>query len=302
MAVPDYQTLMLPIVRMTGDGQDHRISDLIEALCAEFRLTEEDLDQRLASGQRTIYNRTHWAVTYLTKARVLERLGRGTVRITDRGQQVLADSPTRIDVKYLARFPESVAFRSRSVVPMADPQEPSGNETPDELLDATYTTIRRSVEADLLDRMLAAPPDFFEQLVIDLLVAMGYGGSKAGASRRVGRTGDDGIDGVIDEDKLGLDAVYIQAKRWDPSHPVRRPDVQGFAGSLEGQRAGKGVFITTSRFTDDAREYVGRISKRIVLLDGQALARLMYDHGIGVRDHRQYQVRRVDAAYFEGEA
>lgn len=302
MAVPDYQTLMLPIVRMTGDGQDHRISNLVEALCAEFRLTEEDLDQRLASGQRTIYNRTHWAVTYLTKARVLERLGRGTVRITDRGQQVLADPPTRIDVKYLARFPESVAFRSRSVVPMADHQEPSGNETPDELLDATYTTIRRSVEADLLDRMLAAPPDFFEQLVIDLLVAMGYGGSKAGASRRVGRTGDDGIDGVIDEDKLGLDAVYIQAKRWDPSHPVRRPDVQGFAGSLEGQRAGKGVFITTSRFTDDAREYVGRISKRIVLLDGQALARLMYDHGIGVRDHRQYQVRRVDAAYFEGEA
>ena len=149
--------------------------------------------------------------------------------------------------------------------------------------------------------MLASPPDIFEQLVVDLLMAMGYGGSEAGAARRVGKSGDDGIDGVIDEDKLGLDAVYIQAKRWDPGRPVRRPDLQAFAGSLEGQRAGKGVFITTSRFTDDAREYVERISKRIVLIDGHRLAGLMYDHGIGVRDHRLYQVRRVDAAYFEGE-
>ena len=151
--------------------------------------------------------------------------------------------------------------------------------------------------------MLASSPQFFEQLVLDLLVAMGYGGAQAAdAARHVGRTGDDGIDGVIDEDKLGLDAVYIQAKRWAPDHPVRRPDLQGFAGSLEGQRATKGVFITTSRFTDDAREYIQRISRRVVLIDGQTLSRLMYDHRIGVRDHRTYDVRRVDAGYFEGEA
>ncbi len=301
MSVPDYQTLMLPIVRMTADGQNHRIADLIEELSKEFRLTEQDRDQRIASGQRTIFNRSHWAVTYLTKAHVLERSARGTVRITERGRQVLVEAPERIDVKYLSRFPELAAFRSRSAAPREDHQEPPGGQTPDELLDATYAALRRSVEADLLDRVLTASPDFFEQLVVDLLVAMGYGGSEAGASRRVGRSGDDGIDGVIDEDKLGLDALYIQAKRWDPSHPVRRPDLQGFAGSLEGQRAAKGVFITTSRFTDDAREYVGRISKRIVLIDGPTLARLMYDHKIGVRDYRQYQVRRVDAAYFEGE-
>jgi restriction system protein len=170
------------------------------------------------------------------------------------------------------------------------------------LLDGTYAALRRTVEADLLDHVLASSPQFFEQLVLDLLVAMGYGGARAAdAARHVGRTGDDGIDGVIDEDKLGLDAVYIQAKRWAPDHPVRRPDLQGFAGSLEGQRATKGVFITTSRFTDDAREYVQRISRRVVLIDGLTLSRLMYDHRIGVRDHRTYDVRRVDAAYFEGE-
>lgn len=300
MGVPDYQTLMSPIVAMASDGQDHRVADLIQGLSDQFSLTEEDRDQRISSGQRTIFNRTHWAVTYLVKAGLLERSARGTVRITDRGRAVLAEKPERIDVKYLSQFPELAAFRAHGASSGPDhPQPPSA--TPDELLEATYAALRGSVEADLLDRVLASPPDFFEQLVVDLLVAMGYGGSDAGASRRVGKSGDDGIDGVIDEDKLGLDAVYIQAKRWDPSHPVRRPDLQAFAGSLEGQRAGKGVFITTSRFTEDAREYVGRISKRIVLIDGPLLARLMYEHGIGVRDHRRYEVRKVDAAYFEGD-
>ena len=292
---------MLPIVERASDGEDHRISDLIQELSDFLELSEADRDERLASGQRRIFNRTHWAVTYLVKTGLLIRSARGTIRITSRGREVLAEKPARIDVKYLSRFPELAAFRSRPTDAQGGVAEPPPYETPDEVLDATFAELRKSVEADLLDRVLASPPDFFEQLVVELLVAMGYGGSATGAARHVGRTGDDGIDGVIDEDKLGLDAVYIQAKRWDPNRPVRRPDLQAFAGSLEGQRAGKGVFITTSRFTDDARDYVGRISKRIVLIDGQRLASLMYDHGIGVRDHRQYQVRRVDAAYFEGE-
>ncbi len=292
---------MLPIVERAADGEDHRISVLIQELSDLLRLTEEDRDQRLASGQRTIFNRTHWAVTYLVKTGLLTRSARGTVRITDRGRAVLAEKPGRIDVKFLSRYPELAAFRSSVRGAHGAAVESPPHETPDEVLEATFGELRRTVEADLLDRVLVSPPDFFEQLVVDLLVAMGYGGSESGAARRVGKSGDDGIDGVIDEDKLGLDAVYIQAKRWDPSHPVRRPDLQAFAGSLEGQRAGKGVFITTSRFTEDAREYVGRISKRIVLIDGPRLAGLMYDHGIGVRDHRQYQVRRVDAAYFEGD-
>jgi restriction system protein len=303
VAVPDYQTLMLPVMRIAADGRDQRTNELVEALADEFHLTAEDRGQLLASGQRTIFNRTHWAVTYLAKAALLVRSSRGHVRITDRGRQALATQPERIDVKFLSQYPEFVAFRAKTAPRApADDQVHSAEDTPDERLESTYAALRAGVEADLLERALAAPPAFFEQLVVDLLVAMGYGGSQAGAARRVGRTGDDGIDGVIDEDKLGLDAVYIQAKRWDPTHPVRRPDVQGFAGSMEGQRAGKGVFITTSRFTDDAREYTGRISKRIVLIDGQVLARLMYDHRIGVRDHRIYEVRRVDSAYFEGEA
>lgn len=303
MSVPDYQTLMLPLLRLTADGQDHKVSDLVETLADELQLSEDDRDQRLASGQRVIFNRTHWATTYLVKAGLLVRAIRGSAQITARGRTVLAEAPDRIDVKLLSQFPEFVAFRARAATPGAPAQPEPAGQDPEELLDSTYTALRRAVEADLLDHVLTASPTFFEQLVLDLLVAMGYGGGHTEtAARHVGRSGDDGIDGVIDEDKLGLDAVYIQAKRWAPDRPVRRPDLQAFTGSLEGQRATKGVFITTSRFTDDARQYVERISRRIVLLDGQALTRLMYDHGIGVRSPRRYEVRRVDAAYFEGEA
>ena len=302
MGVPGFQALMLPILRAVKDGQDHPVSALVESLSNEFGLTADDRDQRNASGQRTIFNRTHWAVFYLVKAGVLLRFSRGTVRMTVLGQRILADDPPRVDLKYLTRFPGVIALRSRAAASDTD-RQPVGEvqQTPDELLDASYVALRRNVEADLLDRVLAASPEVFEQLVVRLLVAMGYGGSEEGGARTTKRSGDDGIDGVIDEDKLGLNAVYLQAKRWDPSRPVRRPDVQAFAGSLEGQRAAKGVFFTTSRFTEDAREYVGRISRRIVLIDGPTLARLMYDHGIAVRDGKKYIVRRVDEAYFEGE-
>lgn len=302
MTVPDYQTLMLPLLRMTADGQDHKIIALVEALADEFHLSEEDRDRLLASGQRVIFNRTHWATTYLVKSGLLTRAVRGTARITDRGRHVLASPPERIDVKFLSQYPEFQAFRARTAAPAEAAHAEPAQQDPEELLDTTYTALRRTVEADLLDHVLTSSPEFFEQLVLELLVAMGYGGANPGdAARHVGKAGDDGIDGVIDEDKLGLDAVYIQAKRWAPDHPVRRPDLQAFAGSLEGQRATKGVFITTSRFTDDARQYVERISRRIVLIDGEVLARLMYDHGVGVRGQRRYEVRRVDAAYFEGE-
>lgn len=290
------------MLRLTADGHEHRISDLVEALSAEFGLTEADRDASLSSGQRVIYNRSHWAATYLAKAGLVDRAGRGTLRIAKRGQDLLAAKPVRIDVKVLSQYPEFEAFRAKTT-PTSEVVHPQPvQEDPEELLDSTYAALRRAVEADLLDHVLDSSPEFFEQLVIDLLVAMGYGGAQASdAARHVGRSGDDGIDGVIDEDKLGLDAVYIQAKRWAPDRPVRRPDLQGFAGSLDGQRATKGVFITTSRFTDDAREYVGRISRRVVLIDGALLARLMYDHRIGVRDQRHYDVRRVDDAYFAGE-
>jgi restriction system protein len=303
MAIPDYQSLMLPILRIASDGQPHMTTDLVESLSSEFGLTPDDREQLLPSGQqRTIVNRTHWAVTYLAKTRLLERVGRGTIRITDRGREVLGRGLERIDIKLLAEFPELQAFRAGVAGAKATPAAvPVAEQTPEEILEHTFAELRRTVEVDLLDRVIAGTPLFFEQLVVDLLQKMGYGGSHADAARRVGRTGDDGIDGVIDEDKLGLDAVYVQAKRWDPSHPVRRPDLQAFAGSLEGQRASKGVFITTSRFTEDAAEYVTRIGRRIVLIDGQMLSRLMYDYGIGARAHRAYELRRVDGAYFEGD-
>lgn len=294
---------MLPMLRMAADGADHRIGDIVQALADECRLTDADRDERLSSGQQVIYNRTHWAATYLVKAGLLERAIRGTVRITPRGREVLRLQPARVDIKLLGQIPEFEAFRAKAAVEPVPVPGPEPEQDPEELLDKTYTALRRTVEADLLDHVLSSSPAFFEQLVLGLLVAMGYGGVQAAeAARHVGRSGDDGIDGVIDEDKLGLDAVYIQAKRWAPDHPVRRPDLQGFAGSLEGQRASKGVFITTSRFTPDAKEYIQRIARRVVLIDGPALARLMYDHGVGVRAHRTYEVRRVDSAYFEGEA
>lgn len=305
MAVPGFQDLMLPMLRMTADETDHRVLDLVQELADDRGLSEEDREERLSSGQQVIYNRTHWAATYLVKAGLLDRAVRGSVRITPRGTGVLHQNPSRVDIRLLSQFPEFEAFRARAAgppMPVAI-EAPDQDKDPEELLDTTYTALRRTVEADLLDHVLGSTPTYFEHLVLDLLVAMGYGGARAAdAARHVGRTGDDGIDGVIDEDRLGLDAVYIQAKRWAPDHPVRRPDLQGFTGSLEGQRASKGVFITTSRFTEDAKEYVQRITRRVVLIDGQTLAGLMYDHRIGVRDYRTYEVRRVDGAYFEGEA
>lgn len=302
MPIPDYQSLMLPMLRLASDGLDHRITGTVEALSDEFRLTTDEREHRLSSGQPVIYNRTHWAATYLAKAGLLNRTGRGSVRITDRGRAVLTSAPTRIDVKFLSQFPEFEAFRSKATPQEVPASNAAAGQDPEELLDVTYGALRSTVEADLLDSVLGSSPAFFERLVLDLLVSMGYGGSRPlDAARHVGRSGDDGIDGVIDEDKLGLDAVYVQAKRWAVDHAVSRPDLQAFAGSLEGQRATKGVFITTSRFTADARDYVERIPRRIVLIDGAALTRLMYDHRIGVRDHRSYELRRVDTAYFEGE-
>ncbi|CAN5581443.1 restriction endonuclease [soil metagenome] len=304
MAIPDFQTVMLPCLRITADGEEHRISDLVDRLASEFGLTQVERDVLLPSGRQGLFtNRVNWAITYLAKAGLVERTGRGRIRITDKGNSVLDDRPDRIDIRFLSRYPEIQAFRTRTSQPRASVRGGEvGTGTPEEQLEATYSAVRAAVESDLLDRVLASSPSFFERLVLDLLLAMGYGGTLAAdAGRHVGRSGDEGIDGIIDQDKLGLDSVYIQAKRWLPSRPVSRPDLQAFNGSLDSQRASKGVFLTTSRFTDDAREYAERVSRRIVLVDGAALTKLMYDHGIGLREPRRYDVWRVDGAYFDGE-
>jgi restriction system protein len=310
MAIPDYQTLMLPMLEALADGASLRVvPEVTDLLATRFQLTEADREQLLPSGLGGLFvNRTAWAVTYLTKAGLIERPSRGVIRLTDRGREVLALKPAAVNNKLLEQFPEFQAFRkatrhaaeAKGGLNATDEQQ-----NPEEHLYATYDALRSSVEADLLERLQspAFPWESFEHLVVELLTAMGYGGSADEASRRVTkRVGDDGIDGVIDEDRLGLDAVYIQAKKYGSGNVVGRPTLQAFAGSLEGQRAAKGVFITTSHFSAEAHEYVSRITRRIVLIDGPMLARLMYDHGIGVRLRRSLDVKRVDEGYFEGEA
>jgi restriction system protein len=311
MSIPDFQTLMLPVLQLLGDGQTRRVvPEITDPLGEQFHLTPGDRQQMLPSGaMATFTNRAHWAVTYLGKAGLLSRPARGRVVITAAGREALELKPTKIDIGFLTKYPEFLAFRSR-----AKTSAPGGSEAlatlatdqqnPEELLYRTYDALRQSIEAEMLDRLQSPdyPWEAFERLVVQLLGAMGYGSSTDETTLRVTKlTGDEGIDGVIDEDKLGLDAVYLQAKKYQAKTGVGRPALQAFAGSLEGQRASKGVFLTTSFFTGEAEDYVRRISRRIVLIDGRTLTRLMYDYGIGVRSGRSLAVRRVDEAYFEGE-
>jgi restriction system protein len=301
---------MLPVLRFLEDGQEHSTRDCVERLASQIGLSPEERLELLPSGNQPVFaNRVGWATTYQVKAGLIERSARSRIRISTRGKDVLRENPTRIDNTYLSRFPEFVEFRTRP--PRQGLSKISGKSgtpsshhsdelalSPDELLEETYQRLRQGLAQELLDRVKQAPPVFFERLVIDLLVSMGYGGSRPDAARAVGGTGDGGIDGIIKEDKLGLDSVYIQAKRWDK--PVGRPDVQTFAGSLEGQRARKGVYITTSSFSKDAHDYVTRIEKRIVLIDGEELSDLMIEHGVGVADVVSYHVKRIDQDYFDG--
>lgn len=310
MAIPDYQTLMLPVLELLGDGQVRRVvPDITDPLGERFHLTPEERQQMLPSGlQATFVNRTHWAVTYMGKAGLLARPSRGRVQITTLGRDALAKKPPKIDVSFLSAYPSFEAFRAKTKPKVGtDGGTVTGvtdQQNPEELLYVTYDALRQSIEADMLERLQAPgyPWEAFERLVVELLGAMGFGSATDETSLRVTKlTGDEGIDGVINEDKLGLDAVYIQAKKYQASTRVGRPALQAFAGSLEGQRAGKGVFLTTSSFTAEAEDYVKRISRRIVLVDGRTLTKLMYDHGIGVRAGRSLVVKRVDDGYFEGD-
>ncbi len=302
MAIPDYQSLMLPLLKLAQDGQDHSLSESIDTLALEFRLTGEERKELLSSGRQAKFdNRVGWARTYLKKAGLLESTGRAKFRITARGLEVLRHNPSRIDVRFLMQYPEFAEFQNRpsqSVIKHNGHDEES-TQTPEELLEANYQNLRQDLAQELLERIMSCSSQFFETLVVDLLVAMGYGGSRKDAGQAVGQSGDDGIDGIIKEDKLGLDIVYIQAKRWEGT--VGRQVVQAFAGSLEGQRARKGVLITTSQFSQGAKDYVNRIEKKIVLIDGEQLAQLMIDHGIGVTQITSYVVSRVDLDYFNND-
>ena len=298
MAVPDFQTVMLPLLVLMGDGAEHGLAEVFETLGDRLGLSPEDKKELLPSESDVKFdNRVRWAAFYLRKAGLLERTGRGKIRITERGQQVLKTKPGRIDVKFLKQFSEFLEFQQGTKkAEDVDTASEEAQATPEETLEASYVNLRRTLAEELIDRVKKCPPKFFEKLVVDLLVSMGYGGLRKDAGQAVGQSGDDGIDGIIKEDKLGLDVVYLQAKRWEAT--VGRPVVQAFAGSLEGQRARKGVLITTSQFSQEAKEYVSRIEKKIILIGGEELAQLMIDHGIGVTEVRTYSLRKMDLDYF----
>lgn len=274
------------------------MAELRAAIAAELQLSPDDVAQKLPSGVQTVFaNRVAWSAVYLTKAGALGRLKRGVFKMTGRGKELLALGLPRLTVQHLSKYPEFVAFHKGSQTPVVDPQIRPDNRTPEEQLASAYKTIRESLAGEVLEAVRRAPPEFFEELVVRLLVKMGYGGSVEDAGKAVGKSGDGGVDGIIKEDKLGLDVVYVQAKRWGSS--VGRPAVQAFAGSLEGVRARKGVMITTSTFTQEALEYVQKIEKRIVLIGGEQLADLMIDYDLGVAPVQNYTVKRLDADFFE---
>ena len=301
MAIPDYQTCMLPFLRYLADSKEHTLRDAEEYLAEHFKLTSAERAELLPSGQQGIFkNRIGWARTYLKKAALLESPKRGIFKITDRGQKTLSANPARIDVKFLEQFPEFMEFRdaskSENGTTTTVDVTPSKT-TPEEAIELAHQGLREQLAQELLTRILSCSPTFFEQLVVELLVKMGYGGSRRDAGERIGQAGDGGIDGIIKEDRLGLDTIYIQAKRWQGS--VGRPEIQKFVGALQGQRAKKGVFITTSSYTADAADYATRIDTKVVLIDGKRLAGLMIDFDVGVAPAATYVVKRIDSDYFE---
>lgn len=304
MTIPDYQTLMLPVLRAAANGEA-RIGDVVRQLSDEFGLTAEERDEILPSGkQTTISNRVHWAKTYLTKAGLLQSTRRAHFTITERGRQVLAKQPGRIDNNYLSQFEEFIEFRRRSLG-NRDREEAvettatlPTDQTPDEIMRIAHRDIEKALRQELLERILTNSPDFFEHLVVDLLVAMGYGGSVDNAGRRLGRTGDGGVDGVIDQDALGLDRVYVQAKRYQLGNNVGAGPIRDFFGSLDRFKAAKGLFVTTSDFSNDAEDTAEQLSKRIVLINGDLLAGLMIRFGVGVRTEETLYLKKIDEDFF----
>lgn len=302
MPVPDYQEFMLPILRLASDRQEHRLRDTVETMADEFRITDTDREELLPSGRQTVlFNRIGWAKTYLSKAGLLESPRRGSFQITERGLQVLSENPARIDGKYLRRFAEFIEFQTVSSDKKKPKAEAASNgeddETPEEKLEYAYQQLRDALVEEILDRLKSGSPKFFEQVVLELLVAMGYGGSRRDAAERVGKSYDGGIDGIIKEDRLGLDVIYIQAKRWE--NTVGRPEVQKFVGALQGNRAKKGVFITTANFSQEATRYAENLDCKVVLIDGDKLAQHMIDFNIGVSRVASYEIKKVDSDYFE---
>jgi len=292
---------MAPILSVLADGGDHSLAELREAVASRLALTEDDLRAKIPSGTSLLANRLHWAVTYMYQPGLLSRPKRGVVCVTDRGRKVTAAHPDRVDVRVLSEFPEFIEFKSRSHHPKqhGEPDLAAGDEsTPREAVSAAVDEANAAVAAEVLDRVRQREPAFLERLVLSVLTAMGYGGA-AGAAEHLGKAGDEGLDGVIRQDPLGLDRIYVQAKRYGVGKPVGRPEIQEFVGALHGAQADRGIFITTSRFTPEAVAYADRVAARVVLIDGHALSGLMVQHNIGVQDQHTYVIKRIDEDFFD---
>jgi restriction system protein len=302
MSVPDFQSFFKPILDIAADNQEHSVKDAKTIIKSVMDLSEDDLSEMLPSGTQSKFdNRIAWAVSYFVQAKVLERPKRAYFKITDRGRELHQKNHSRIDVAILKAYPEFQEFHTSKATPHGIPQEvdtPS-NATPEEVLQQAYQSIRNDLASEILEKIKTNSPGYFENLVVDLMVAMGYGGSRADAGQSLGKSGDEGIDGIIKEDRLGLDVIYLQAKRWDST--VGRPEIQRFVGALHGKRAKKGVFITTDKFSSDALDYVATIDPKVILIDGRALVNYMIDFNLGVSTATTYEIKRIDSDYFSEE-
>jgi restriction system protein len=302
MAVPDFQSFFKPLLDVAADGKEHSMKEAREIIAKRMNISDNELRELLPSGTQTKYdNRIAWAKSYFVQANVFESSKRGWFRITERGKELHKKGHDRIDVKILNQYPEFVEFHTAKIDQSTNEvhADASTVETPEETLQKAYINIRADLASEILERIKGNSPAFFERLVVDVMVALGYGGSRADAGKSIGQSGDEGIDGIIKEDRLGLDVIYLQAKRWEGT--VGRPEIQKFVGALHGKRAKKGVFITTGRFSDDAVKYVESIDPKVILIDGRTLAELMIDYGLGTTSTAKYEIRRVDSDYFAEE-
>ncbi len=298
MAIPDYQTLMLPVLKFASDEKEHTIHDTVEFLADQFNLTREERKELLPSGhQEVFFNRVGWARTYLKSAGLLETPKRGVFKITERGKKILQTNPLEISNKHLLQFEEFKEFKTRRKKREENSEDIiEQTKTPEEAFEIAYENLRNELANDVLEHLKKCDPNLFEKIVIEVLVKMGYGGSLRDAGKAIGKSGDEGIDGIIKEDRLGLDIIYVQAKRW--GNTVGRPEIQKFAGALQGQRAKKGIFITTSNFSKDAIDFASKIDSKIILIDGEQLADYMIDFNVGVNNTFVYELKKIDLDYF----
>lgn len=308
MAIPDYQKIMLPYLKQTSDGQEHHVRSIINRLAKEFQLTEEDLNTFQPSNGtiRVFDNRCHWAKKYLLEAGLIDSTKKAHVKITADGKDLISKNPPELKIKDLKKYPKFLEFIKPTS--HAAPESPLASESehpialnPEEQIEHAASQLRLILIQEIHSKLRDSTPDFFEELVIDLLIRMGYGGSRAEAGAKTKRVGDEGIDGTIYEDRLGLDIIYIQAKKWAEDNTVGRPEIQKFVGALHGQKAKKGIFLTTSRFSKEAHEYADSIDPKIVLIDGKRLAELMIDFEVGVSAHKTHVLKRLDSDYFDEE-